>query len=158
MKAAALRQAWSALAARERRMVILAGAIVLLALLWMLLLAPALRTVRTVPAQTQQLEQQLQAMQAMAAQARDLKGRPVVRREDAVRVLQSTLAQRLGGHAQLTAAGDRVTVTLTGVAPELLGPWLGQVRSAARTVVVQARLNQGNAGWDGSIVLQLPPP
>jgi general secretion pathway protein M len=158
MKAADLRQAWSALAVRERRLVLLAGGIVLLAVLWMLVLSPALRTVRTVPAQTQQLERQLQAMQAMSAQVRELKGRPVVRREDALRVLQSTLAQRLGAQAQLTPGGDRVTVTLTGVAPERLAPWLGQARSAARAVVVQARLNQGNAGWDGSIVLQLPPP
>ncbi|MEO8542753.1 MAG: type II secretion system protein GspM [Burkholderiaceae bacterium] len=149
---------WSGLAARERRLVLLALGMVLLALTWALVLAPALRTARAAPAQSDRLDQQLQVMQAMAAQARDLKGRPVVRREDALRVLQSTLAQRLGAGAQLTPAGERVTVTLSGVAPELLAPWLGQARSAARVVVVQARLNRGSAGWDGSIVLQLPPP
>ena len=68
-----------------------------------------------------------------------------------------SLAQRLGGQAQLTPTGDRATVTLSAVAPQMLAQWLGQARSSARVVVLQARLNRGANGWDGSIVLQLPP-
>lgn len=152
-----LQRSWSTLAARERLLVTLAGAIVVLALLWTVALAPALRTVRTAPAQSDQLDRQLQAMQTMAVQARELQGRPIVRRDDALNVLQTSLPQRLGGRAQLTPAGDRVTVTLSGVAPQMLSQWLGQARSAARVVVLQARLSRGPNGWDGSIVLQLPP-
>jgi general secretion pathway protein M len=152
-----LQSSWSTLAARERVLVSVAGAIIVLALLWALALAPALRTVGAAPAQSDRLDQQLQSMQAMAVQARELQGRPVVLRADALRVLEASLPQRLGGRAQLTPAGDRVTVTLSGVAPQLLSQWLGQARSAARVVVVQARLSRGANGWDGSIVLQLPP-
>ena len=120
MKAADLRQAWSALAVRERRLVLLAGGIVLLAVLWMLVLSPALRTVRTVPAQTEQLERQLQAMQAMAAQARDLKGRPVVRREDALRVLQSRL---------LVLEKEKEAATKKELAGVITASWGDQMRS-----------------------------
>lgn len=158
MKAlAGLQRSWVTLAGRERVLVSLAGAIVVLGLLWALALAPALRTVRTAPAQSDRLDQQLQDMQVMAASARALQGRPPVRRDDAMRVLQSSLAQRLGGQAQLTPTGDRATVTLSAVAPQMLAQWLGQARSSARVVVLQARLNRGANGWDGSIVLQLPP-
>lgn len=154
---AGMQRNWSTLVARERVLVSLAAAIVVLALLWAVALAPALRTVRAAPAQSDRLDQQLQSMQAMAVLARELQGRPVVRRDDALRVLETSLTQRLGGRAQLTPSGDRVTVTLSGVAPKLLAQWLGQARSAARVVVLQARLNRGANGWDGSIVLQLPP-
>ena len=50
-----------------------------------------------------------------------------------------------------------VTVTLSAVPPQALAQWLGQVRDASRVTVQQTRLNRAPAGWDGSIVLQLPP-
>ncbi len=149
---------WSTLARRERMLVWLALTVVVTGLLWSVALAPALQTVRTAPQRVDQLAQQLQAMQAMSAAAREWQGRPKVGRDDALRVLMTSLQQRLAGRAQLTPTGDRATVTLSGVAPELLAPWLAQARSAARVVVMQARLTRGVNGWDGSIVLQLPPP
>lgn len=149
---------WSTLARRERVLVWTALTVVATGLLWSVALAPALRTVQTAPQRSDQLAQQLQAMQAMSAAAREWQGRPKVGREDALRVLATSLQQRLAGRAQLTPTGERATVTLTGVGPELLAPWLAQARSAARVVVLQARLARGANGWDGSIVLQLPPP
>ncbi len=149
---------WSTLARRERLLVWLALTVLLAGLLWRLALAPALHTVQTAPKRGDELAQQLQSMQAMAVAAREWQGRPKVRREDALRLLATSLQQRLAGRAQLTPTGERATVTLAGVAPELLGPWLAQARSAARVVVLQARLTRGGNGWDGSIVLQLPPP
>lgn len=154
---ASARQAWSALAARERRLIGWAAAVVVAALVWALGLAPAFTTVRSAPARLAQLDAQLQKMQALAAQARELQSRPVVRREDALRTLESSMQQRLGDQAQMSVAGERVTVTVSGLAPELLAQWLGQARSAARVVVSQARLVRAASGWDGSIVLQLPP-
>lgn len=151
-------KAWSALARRERVLASLALAVVVTGLLWRLALAPALHTVQTAPQRGDELAQQLQSMQAMAVAAREWQGRPKVNREDAMRVLATSLQQRLAGRAQLTPAGERANVTLSGVAPELLAPWLAQARNAARVVVLQARLTRGANGWDGSIVLQLPPP
>jgi len=149
---------WSALARRERMLVWLAITVVAAGLLWRLALAPALNTVQTAPKRGDDLAQQLQSMQVMSASAREWQGRPKVGREDALRVLATSLQQRLAGRAQLTPTGERATVTLSGVAPELLAPWLAQARSAARVVVLQARLTRGVNGWDGSIVMQLPPP
>ena len=149
-------EVWQRLAVRERRLVSFALALVLCALVWALGIAPALGTLRAAPMRLAQLDQQLQAMRSLAVQAQELQARPPVRREDALRTLQSSLEQRLGKQARLSNAGDRVTVTLSGVAPELLTQWLGQARSTARVVVQQARLSRTPDGWDGSIVLLLP--
>ena len=149
---------WQTLERRERRLVLAAALVRGLALVWLVALAPALRTVRSAPERLDQLDQQLQRVQRLAAQAQDLQARPVVRRDDALRTLEASLRQRLGERAQMSLAGDTVTVTLRGAAPQALAPWLGQVRSAARVVVLQARLNHSPLGWDGSIVLQLPAP
>ena len=154
---ASLRQAWSRLAERERRLVVLATAVVLAGLLWSLGVAPALAVLRTAPARLTDLDRQLQSMQAMASQAAALQGRAPVQRDDAVRTLESALQQRMPGHAQLSRAGDRVTVTLSGAQPRALAQWLGQVRDASRVSVQQARLVRSPAGWGGSLVLQLPP-
>ena len=152
----AVGEVWRRLAVRERRLVSLALALVLGALVWGWGIAPALGTLRAAPMRLVQLDQQLQVMRSLAAQAQELQARPPVRREDALRTLQSSLEQRLGKQARLSSAGDRVTVTLTGVAPAILAQWLGQARSTARVVVQQARLSRTPDGWDGSIVLLLP--
>ena len=96
-------RAWSRLALRERRMLVLAGSLVLVALVWMLEIAPALKTLRTAPAQHAVLDAQLQSMRQLAAQAKGLQNRPAVTRADAVRTLQLSLQQRLGASAQTTS-------------------------------------------------------
>ena len=149
-------RAWARLGLRERRAVVLAGSVVLLVLVWMLAIAPALKTLRAAPAQHETLDAQLQSMRKLAAQARGLQNRPAVARADAVRTLQSSLQQRLGASAQLNVAGDRVTVVLKGAAPDLLAQWLAQARVTARAVATQSRLTRGAAGWDGTVVLDLP--
>ena len=147
---------WAELGLRERRMVLLAGSVVLVALLWVLGIAPALKTLRAAPAQHAMLDAQLQSMRKLAAQANALQNRPAVTRADAVRTLQSSLQQRLGASAQLNVAGDRVTVVLKGAAPDMLAQWLAQARVTARAVATQSRLTRGAAGWDGTVVLDLP--
>lgn len=154
---AAARQSWAGLAVRERRLVALAMAVVLAGLLWSLGVAPALAVLRSAPARLSQLDQQLESMQTMAAQAHALQGQAPVSRDEAVRTLESALRQRMAGQAQLSRVGDRVTVTLSGVQPQALAQWLGQIRDASRVAVQQARLNRSPTGWSGSIVLQLPP-
>lgn len=155
--ASAMRQAWSRLAERERRLIALALAVVLAGLLWMIGIAPALGTLRSAPARLTELDRQLQSMQSLQTQARDLLGRAPIGRDEAARALDASVQQRLAGRAQLSRAGDRLTVTLSAVPPQALAQWLGQVRDAARVTVQQTRLNRTLAGWDGSIVLQLPP-
>jgi general secretion pathway protein M len=157
MATASMRQAWSRLAARERRMVGLALGVVLGGLLWVAAIAPALGVLRSAPARLAELDRQLQSMQSLQAQARAWQGRAPVGRDDAMRAIESAVQQALPGKAQVARTGDRVTVTLVGASPQALARWLGQARDAARVTVQQTRLTRRPAGWDGSIVLQLPP-
>lgn len=158
MKAAApLRQAWARLAVRERGLVVVALVVVVTGLLWAFGIAPALASLRSAPQRLVQLDAQLQTMHGMAAQAKTLQARAPIRRDEALRTLESSVQQRLAGKAQISTSGDRVTVTLSGVEPQPLAQWLGQVRGAARVSVQQARLLRGPSGWGGSIVLQMPP-
>ena len=152
-----LRQAWTRLAVRERRLVVVALVVLAAGLLWAFGVAPALATVRSAPLRLVQLDTQLQTMQGLAAQARVLQARAPIRRDEALRTLESSVQQRLAGKAQISTSSDRVTVTLTGVDPQPLAQWLSQVRAAARVSIQQARLLRGPAGWGGSIILQLPP-
>ena len=151
------RGVWRGLAARERRLVATAGVVLALALMWLVGVSPALKTLRAAPAQLDVLDRQLQSMQDLAAQARGLQGRPPLTRDDAVRAFEASLQQRLGAGAQASVNGDRVTVKLKGASPDLLAQWLGQARLGARAVAAQARLTRGTGGWDGTIVFDLPP-
>lgn len=147
---------WRALAARERSLLLLMAGVLLAAALWFGGLAPALRTLRTAPAQIATLDAQLAAMQAMAAQARGMQAREPLLRADAVRALEASVRQRLGGTGQVNATADRVTVVLKGAPPQAMAPWLSQARLQARVVATQASLSRGPAGWDGTIVFTLP--
>ncbi len=138
-------------------MVLLVVALLLALLLWMVAVAPALRILRAAPAQLETLDRQLQSMQEMAAQAKVLQNRPTLTRDDALRALELSVQQRLGASAQLSVSGQRVTVTLKGAAPDGLAQWLSQARIGARAIASQARLTRGATGWDGTVVLDLPP-
>ena len=166
-RSSALRTRWQALAPREQTLVVSATAIVGFALLWWLAIAPALATLRTAPARHAELDAQLQRMQALQAEARQLQSAPRTAPANAVGALRSALAQRLGDTAQLNVAGERATVTLKAAAADALGEWLGQARSNARAVPVEARLVRSAAAgsataggalprWDGTLVLALP--
>lgn len=151
-----LQARWQTLAPRERSAVLLAAAVVGAAVLWWVALAPALRVLASAPAQQQRVGAQLQQMRALADEARALQSQPRLSPDDALRALETSVRARLGAQAQISAVGDRVTVTLRGVPPDVLAAWLAHARSVARALPVEARLQRGSAGWDGSLVLQLP--
>ena len=160
---AQLQARWKALAPREQSLVLAAGAVVALALLWWVLLAPALQTLRGAPARHAALDAQLQRMQSLQAEAQQLQAAPATRPADARRSLQASLTQQLGTTAQIQFAGDRATVTLKGASAEALAPWLAQARSNAHAAPLEARLTRSSAAapagmprWDGSLVLALP--
>lgn len=163
---AALRAHWARMAPREQSLVLAAAAVVGLALLWWVLLAPALQQLRGSGARHAAVDAQLQRMQALQAEALQLKDAPRPPGGEALRTLQTTLAQQLGAAAQMNVAGDRATVTLKGAPAEALAQWLDQARSTARAVPLEARLVQSAAPanaaaaavrWDGTLVLALPP-
>lgn len=150
---------WDSLAPREKTGLLLAAGLVSLALLWWVLLAPALHVWRSAEAQHRGLDAQLQKMQSLQAQAQTLQSQPRLRPDDALRVLGATVKQQLGATAQLSVAGERAIVTFKGASAEGLARWLTQTRINAHVLPAEARLTRSalaNASWDGTIVLNLP--
>ncbi|TXI20612.1 MAG: type II secretion system protein M [Roseateles sp.] len=145
---------WQTLGERERLGVQLAGAALALLLGWSLLLAPALRTLKTAPVELERLEADLLRMQAQGAEVKTLRGLPPVAPADAQAALTAA-TERLGPAARLNITGDRAVVTLSGVPPEALQAWLGEVRAAARARAVEAQLARGPKGYTGSLTLTL---
>lgn len=145
---------WAALPPRERLGLVLAGLAVGIALVWMVGIAPALRTLRETPAQIDSLELQLQAMQRMAAEARELRGIAPVPATLAAQALKSA-TDRLGDKGRLSVMGDRATLTLNGVTGETLRAWLTEARSGARARPVEAQLTRGPQGYAGTVVVSL---
>jgi general secretion pathway protein M len=157
MNAAMLRARWEALAPREKIMVAGASAIVLVALVWLIAVQPALNVLRGSEAQHRALDAQVQQMMVLQQQARALQSQPKLAHDEALRLLELSLRQRLGASARLTVNGDRATVTLTGTAADALARWLTQARVDARALPSEARLSRNTSGlWEGTLVLSLP--
>ncbi|MEK8053395.1 type II secretion system protein GspM [Ideonella sp. DXS22W] len=153
---AALLAQWQGLAPRERRGVAVAAALLGVALLWFVAIAPAWRTLRELPAQREALESQLQQMQGLATEAQALRAVPPVPTEQATTALNAA-AQRLGAQGRLTPQGpQRMVLTLQGASSAQLAAFLGEARAGARARVLEATLNQtGPGSFDGSLVLAI---
>ncbi|GAC1544478.1 MAG: hypothetical protein NVS2B4_22510 [Ramlibacter sp.] len=149
---------WRRLAPREKMLATAAATVIGLALLWWLAIAPAVAVLRISESQHRNLDAQLARMQSLRQQARALQAQPKLGHDDALRALEAAVRQRLGSTARTTVAGDRVTLTLAGTPPATLVLWLADARANARALPAEARLTRGaTAGWDGTIVLTLPP-
>lgn len=158
-----LRQRWQALDARERRGLALAGAIVAIALLWWLAIAPVIQTWRSAPAEHRRLDADIARMQSLQAAARQLQSATTLTATQARQQLESSMAQQLGSAAKLAVLGERATVTLTNAPAAAAQRWLAQVRANAHAIPVELSLTASSAtkagaapAWSGSIVLQLP--
>ena len=156
---------WQTLAPREQHLVRAAAALVALALLWWLALAPALHTLRSAPARHAALDAQLQQMHALQTEAQALKNAPRADPDNATRALQTSVTERLGPSARLALSGDRATLTLQNTAADALALWLVQARSNGKAVPQEVHLTPSNAPadprnpsthWDGTLVLALP--
>jgi general secretion pathway protein M len=147
-------QRWRATPRRERTGITLAAAAIGLALLWMIAVAPALRTLREAPAQIDSLDLQLQSMQRLAAEASELRSAAPVSATQAALALKSA-TDRLGDKGRVAVQGDRATLTLTGVTGETLRSWLSEARSGARARPVEAHLTRGPQGYAGTLVMSL---
>ncbi|QIL45046.1 type II secretion system protein M [Acidovorax sp. HDW3] len=164
----ALQARWSKLAAREQNLLLGACAVLALALLWWLALAPALATLRSAPARHAELDSALQQMLALQQEAQQLQNAPQLRTADARRSLQNALAQQLGESAKIQFSGDRATVTIKDANASALAQWLVLARNNAHAATQEAHLARaGDAPtqrtstaeeprWSGSLVLTLP--
>ena len=153
-----LRARWESLASREKVLTASAAVLVVLAVIWLVLLGPALATLRSAETQRRALDEQLRQMQLLQAQAQALQAQPKQNHDDATRLLELSVRQRLGTTGRILIAGDRATVTLAGTSPDALAQWLAQARVNARALPGEARIARNAAGlWEGTLVLALPP-
>jgi general secretion pathway protein M len=158
MNRSELRARWEALAPREKMLAAAAAVLVAATLFWLLAIGPALGTLRTAEEQRRTLDAQLQRMRTLQSQAQALQAQPKQNAEQAARLLEQSVTQRLGTSARTAVSGDRVTITLSGTPPDALAQWLAQARANARALPSEARLSRNPAGlWEGSLVLTLPP-
>lgn len=157
-RASLLRARWEGLAPREKMLVAGAAALVGAVLLWLVAIGPALGTLRTAEEQHRSLDAQLQRMRSLQEQARSLQSQPKQSHEEALRLLELSVRQRLGTSARLAIAGERATITLSGTPADALAQWLAQARVNARALPNEARLARNSGGlWEGTLVLTLPP-
>ncbi len=146
---------WQQASAREQRWLSAALALVSLALVWWLAVAPALQVLKSADAQHQALDTQLQQMQRLQAQARALQALPTLDAQETRRALEASI-KLLGAGALLTQQMDRVTVTLKGVSAPALAQWLSATRQNAHVVPTEAHLKRASAGgWDGTVAFTL---
>jgi len=151
---------WNQLAPREKSLLGAALALIALALVWQLMLAPSLRTLRAATAQGLALDAQLQHMQSLQAQAKALQKQAPLAYDDALRALNQATKQTLGSTAQVSAVAERANVTLQAARADALAQWLAQARVNARSTPLEARLTRmatpAGVTWSGTLVMTLP--
>ena len=152
--AAAARAWWSTLAARERRLVAVAAAVLGLYLVWALAVQPARRTIERAAAEREVLEAQWQGMLRLADEAQQLRAAPPVSAEEAQDALEAA-TERLGAAGRIMVQGNRAVLTLNGVGTSALRDWLAEVRSGARARPVEATLARGAQGYNGTLVVAI---
>jgi general secretion pathway protein M len=145
---------WKTLAQRERRLVGIAGAVLLLGLLYSLALLPAWRTLQSAPADHERLDALVQAMQQLAAETRQLRDVAPVGADQVVAALKAA-TDRLGAKGKLLLQGDRAILTVTAIEPSQLRDWLAEARTGARARPLEANLARAAQGLNGTVVLGL---
>ena len=145
---------WRTLARREQRLLMMAGAVLVLGLLWVLTLQPALRTISRAPIELDRLDAQLQTMQRLAGEVQSLRAAPPVAPEQAAAALRAA-TERLGDKGKLQLQGERAVLTLNNVGTGPLRDWLAEARAGARARPLEASLTRGTQGYSGTLVLAL---
>jgi general secretion pathway protein M len=155
--------AWGRRNPREQQLLSIGLWVVALAALWVLALAPALRTWQEAPARQALLDAQSQRMRQLQAQAQSLQRPAAISRIDAAKWLEKSLAE-LGPNARISLQGETATLSLQAAPAPALARWLSQARDHAQALPTQAQLqhaspagpNNLDVTWRGSLVLRLP--
>jgi general secretion pathway protein M len=147
-----LRARYAKLDTRERQMVIVIGIALAFLLVWLVLVRPAWNTLDTAPALRAQADAQLLQMAAISNEAKQLRALPPVQASVAEQVLKAA-TDELGGKGKIAIAGDRATLSVTGINGEDLRKWLMQARGGARARPVEATLTRVGDGYNGTLVV-----
>ena len=132
-------QAWGQRSPREKGLLGVGALVLLLAGLWGLALAPALRTWQEAPAQQARLDTQTQTMQRLQAQAKSLQKSTLISRNESVQWLEKSTSE-LGAGAKISVQGDRATLSLDAAPAEAVARWLSLARERALALPIQAQL------------------
>ena len=149
---------WAAMAPRERRGLSLAALVVGAALIWAVLLAPALRTLKSADAQAATLAAERDRMLALQARATALKAQPTVPPQEALKSLQ-TASSVLGKGAVLQVTGEQATLTLKQIPAVALAQWMNPTTGPSLSPVEAQLQRDGGttqALWSGMLVYRLP--
>lgn len=156
---------WNSLASRERSLIAAALALVTVALIWWVGIAPALAKLGAAREAAPQVQAQLQLMRAQASEAASLKAQRSLSYDESLRALESSV-KALGSGATLSVSNERASVSLRAVSGDALAQWLAQIRANARLVPTELKLQKSAANataptatttaWDGQLVLSLP--
>lgn len=156
----AWRNAWHQRSARERSLLSLGALVLVLATLWSVALAPALRTWQEAPAKQAQLDAQSQRMRQLQTQAQGMQKPQTLSRAEAIEWLEKSL-NSLGPNAQISVQGESATLRLQAAPAQALAHWMVQARENAQALPLQADVQQtdppsSDALWRGTVVLRLP--
>lgn len=156
---------WERLAPRERQLLAVAASLLATALIWWLLLAPALNTWRTAGTAHAQLDAQILQMQALATEAKALKAAPRLSAAETQSWLERSIPKL--GKATLSMQGTRAHINFTGASAESLAAYLAEARVSAALLPVQANWKRAankpevkgdaTAVWEGSIIFEVNP-
>jgi general secretion pathway protein M len=147
---------WQQLSPRDQRMLKVAAAALFTAVLWLLAVAPALRTLQQFEPQYQAQEKQLQAMLSLQTQAQKLQGQVSLSPAQAAVRLKASSQAAFGTQAEVSVQEQEATVTLQGVTAEALAQWLASARTDAHALPIQAKLSRAANGWSGTLRMALP--
>ena len=155
------RAGWQQRAPRERYLLGLGAAVLLLALVWSQLIAPAWRVWREAPQRQAMLEAQTRQMRQWQAEAQQLQTPRRIEREQALRLLTASATSLLGPGAQVTPQGDSLRISLQAAPAAGLAQWLAQAREQALALPSQAQLQRqddkaSEPTWRGTLLLRLP--
>jgi general secretion pathway protein M len=130
---------WLARTEQERRFLSVGGAVVLLALLYMILVAPAVEGRAQLRRSLPQLRQQAAELQAMAQEAGNLARAPATQ---ATPLTRETVSTGLSGRGltpqSLSMTGEYIKLQLNNVSFANLATWLDEQRRANRVLVQDA--------------------
>jgi general secretion pathway protein M len=133
---------WMARTEQERRTLSIGAAVLLLALAYLVLLAPALEGRAALRRSLPQLRQQAAELRALADQARNLAAQPVPQVAPMAReALQASLTARGITPASLTLTGEYARLQLNNVSFANLMAWLDAQRRENRITVQEATIS-----------------
>lgn len=150
-----LEERWQAAQPRERQMARTAAVVVGVALVWLVAIAPAWRTLSKAPVEIDKLDAELRLMRGLAQQAQQLKQTPPISQEQSITALR-TATERLGPNAELTLTGPQAQLRLRGVPGAAVAVWLTEARQSARARPQEVELQSGAQGYTGRITVALP--